>query len=65
MKLNDTSPVAATTSGCVWCARADDADVKSGSVWRALIAGVGVGVDNDVAVACERCVKWSEDVCTA
>jgi xylulokinase len=28
----------------------------------ALIAGVGAGVYADVAAACERCVKWSEEV---
>jgi xylulokinase len=28
----------------------------------ALIAGVGAGLYADVAAACERCVKWSEDV---
>ena len=28
----------------------------------ALIAGVGAGVYADVAAACARCVKWSEDV---
>jgi xylulokinase len=28
----------------------------------ALIAGVGAGVYKDVAAACARCVKWSEEV---
>ena len=28
----------------------------------ALLAGVGVGVYEDVPQACERCVKWSEEV---
>jgi xylulokinase len=29
----------------------------------ALLAGVGAGVFEDVGQACERCVKWSEEVC--
>ena len=28
----------------------------------ALLAGVGAGVFEDVAEACARCVKWSEEV---
>jgi xylulokinase len=28
----------------------------------ALLAGVGAGVFEDVALACDRCVKWSEEV---